>query len=136
MIVFLSCAKTKRDVPCKARDMYTSDLFVKSYAYAESLRPDKIYILSAKYGLLKPGDMIEPYEQTLVGANVNTCKRWAVMVYKQMLADGVNFNDNAIFLCGENYRKYLMTKFPNGTAPLKNLGIGMQKKFYAEKLKK
>ncbi len=136
MIVFLSCAKTKKDTPCKARDMYISDLFVKSYAYAESLHPDKIYILSAKYGLLRPDQIIEPYEQTLVGAKTDTCKRWAVMVYKQMLAERIDFSDKALFLCGENYRKYLMTKFKNGVAPLKNLGIGMQKKFYADKLKK
>ena len=136
MIVFLSCTKTKRNVTCKARDMYTSDLFVKSLAYAESLHPDKIYILSAKYGLLRLDQIIDPYEQTLAGAKGGTCKQWAVMVYKQMLKEGINFSEDALFLCGENYRKYLMTKFPNGEAPLKNLGIGMQKKFYAEKLKK
>lgn len=32
MIVFLSCVKLKRNSPCKARNMYISDLFQKSLA--------------------------------------------------------------------------------------------------------
>lgn len=38
---------------------------------------------------------------------------------------------------GKNYRKYLITKFKNGEAPLKKLGIGKQLAFYKkEKIKK
>lgn len=65
MIVFLSCVKLKRNSPCKARNMYISDLFQKSLAYAMQLNPRNIYILSAKYGLLGLDDYIEPYNQTL-----------------------------------------------------------------------
>jgi len=32
---------------------------------------------------------------------------------------GLNFDEDAVFLTGKNYRKYLMTKFSNATAPLK-----------------
>lgn len=135
MIVFLSCVKTKREIPCQAQELYVSDLFRKSLAYAKSLNPSKIYILSAKYGLLELDDVIRPYEQTLVGANQITCKRWAVMVYKQMQAKGINFQEEAVFLCGTNYRKYLTTKFPRASAPLKHLRIGEQLRFYSEKLR-
>lgn len=41
--------------------MYISPLFQKMMAYAESLKPKQL-ILSAKYGLLRPDDLIEPYE--------------------------------------------------------------------------
>ena len=136
MIIFLSCVKTKQKTRCAARDMYTSDLFRKSLAYAEKMQPTQIYILSAKYGLLGLNDMIYPYNETLVGANQTSCKRWAYMVYKQMQEKQINFNDEAIFLCGKNYRKYLITKFPNAAAPLKHLGIGQQLAFYAKELKK
>lgn len=136
MIVFLSCVKTKQKTRCAARDMYTSDLFRKSLAYAEKLQPTQIYILSAKYGLLDPQDVIDPYNATLVGANDATCKRWAYMVYKQMQEKHINFNDEAIFLCGKNYRKYLITKFTNAAAPMKHLGIGQQLAFYAKELQK
>ena len=85
MIVFLSCVKTKQNVKCKAEEMYTSDLFLKSLQYAKSLKPRKIYILSALYGLLELHDEIEPYNKTLVGASDKECKQWAYKVYKQML---------------------------------------------------
>ena len=85
--------------------MYTGELFKKSLAYAKSLHPRQIYILSAKYGLLKLSDMIEPYNKTLNGANVKEQKKWALKVYRQMLDEGINFDEEAIFLCGVNYRK-------------------------------
>jgi hypothetical protein len=52
-IVLLSCVKSKRGRPCKAGEMYTSPLFQKMMAYAQSLNPQSIFILSAKYGLLE-----------------------------------------------------------------------------------
>ena len=135
MIVFLSCVKTKQKTRCAAQDMYTSDLFKKSLAYAKKLQPDRIFILSAKYGLLELHDTIDPYNATLIGASNEACKKWAYMVYKQMQEKHVDFDEKAVFLCGKNYRKYLITKFPNAAAPLKHLGIGQQLAFYAKELK-
>ena len=60
MIVFLSCVSKKRNYPCEAQDLYTSDLFKKSLQYAKTLNPSKIYILSAKYGVLELTDRIRP----------------------------------------------------------------------------
>ena len=134
MIVFLSCVKLKQNKRCRAEELYTSDLFVKSLTYAKSLKPNKIFILSAKYGVLELYDVIEPYEKTLNNASEKERKLWAIKCYKQLQEKGVNFNEQAVFLCGQNYRKYLMTKFPNATAPLSNLGIGKQLAFYKSKI--
>lgn len=95
----------------------------------------QIYILSAKYGLLELNDYIEPYNTTLNNANNSECKKWAVMVYKQMLNKGINFDEEALFLCGKNYRKYIITKFKNANAPLKNMRIGQQLNFYKKNIK-
>ena len=130
MIVFLSCVKLKRDSPCAACDMYTSDLFQKSLAYAMQLKPRKVYILSAKYGLLELDDQIEPYNQTLNEMSEEKKKAWAYKVCKQCEAKGISYAEEAIFLCGNNYRKYLMRKFVNACAPLKNMGIGKQLAYY------
>lgn len=62
-------------------------------------------------------------------------KKWAYKVYFQMKKHGINFDEEAVFLTGKNYRKYLMTKFSNATAPLKNLGLGMQLSFYKNNIK-
>lgn len=133
MIVFLSCVKTKADKTCCAKDMYTSPLFKKSYAYAKSLKPRKIYILSALYGLLEVDDVIDPYEKTLTGASVTECKNWAYKVYKQLEAKNTDFGEEAIFLCGDKYRKYLMPKFEKATAPLEGVSFGNQLSFYKSK---
>jgi cytoplasmic iron level regulating protein YaaA (DUF328/UPF0246 family) len=74
-VVLLSCVKSKRDHRCRARDMYTSPLFQKMMAYAERLHPTRLFIMSAKYGLLNPDDFIDPYELTL--KKMNTVERHA-----------------------------------------------------------
>lgn len=134
MIVFLSCVKQKRSKPCAARDMYTSDLFKKSLAYALQLKPREVYILSAKYGLLELDEKIEPYEQTLNKMRDHERKAWAYRVCKQCEEKGISYGEKAVFLCGNNYRKYLMRKFTNAIAPLGNLPIGKQLAFYKNHL--
>lgn len=51
-IALISCSKMKKTYPCPAHELYSaSDLFSLSYQYAKK-RADKVYILSAKYGLV------------------------------------------------------------------------------------
>ena len=61
MNVFITCTSEKASHRCKAKDMYTSALFKKCWEYAQTLNPDKIYILSAKHHLLNPNTEINPY---------------------------------------------------------------------------
>lgn len=68
-IVLISCVSKKLNHAAKARDLYVSPLFKGNLAYAESLKPDVIYILSAKYGLLSQQDEITPYDVTLNAMN-------------------------------------------------------------------
>ena len=133
MIVFLACTKSKADKACKAQDMYQGELFNKSLRYARRLQPKAIYILSAKYGLLELDDPIEPYEQTLNGASKQTRKQWSYKVYKQLLAKGIDFNEEAVFLAGENYRQYLKQLFKNVSIPLQGLSIGRQLQYYKDR---
>lgn len=51
-IVLISCVSKKRNVKSKAKDLYKGPLFTNSLAYGQALKPDKIYILSAKHHLL------------------------------------------------------------------------------------
>lgn len=135
MIVFLSCVKQKNNKPCAAKDMYRSALFIKSYKYAQTLNPRKIYILSAKYKVLELDDTIEPYNLTLNNMNKTQQKQWAYDCYKALQKKGVDFNEEVVFLCGENYRKYLSQCFKNVKCPIKNLGLGRQLAFYTKAIK-
>jgi len=128
----MSCVKKKLNERAMAKDLYISSFFKKQLQYAKHLKPEKIFILSAKYGVLELDDVIAPYEKTLNDFTEKEKKFWAFNCYKQLQKKNIDFNTKTVFLSGENYRKYLITKFRNAYAPLKGLGIGKQLKFLKE----
>lgn len=131
MNVFISCVKTKRDHQCRAEQLYISPLFINSLKYAKRLTtPDKIFILSAKYGVLRLNDIVSPYEQCLNNMSVLQRKKWAYNCYLQLQKYGANFSEETIFLCGVKYREFLIGKFPNHKIPLEKVSMGNQLKFY------
>ena len=131
-IVLISCVSVKLSHKAKAEDLYISPLFKYGLAYAKSLKPDKIYILSAKYGLLGLDEVIEPYNTTLNTMSSSEIKTWSEKVLLKLRVK-VNLDaDQIIFLAGDNYRKYLISYIKNYTIPLKGLGIGKQLKFLKE----
>ncbi len=135
-IVLISCVSVKLSRKAKAEELYISPLFKYGLAYAKTLQPDKIYILSAKYGVLELDKIIEPYNTTLNTMSSKEIKEWSEKVLIQ-LKEKIDLNsDKIIFLAGDNYRKYLIPHIKNYTVPLKGLGIGKQLKFLKEKSSK
>jgi len=49
-IVLVSYGSAKKKEPSPARELYTGNLFRASFAYAQALDADKIFILSALHG--------------------------------------------------------------------------------------
>jgi cytoplasmic iron level regulating protein YaaA (DUF328/UPF0246 family) len=117
-IILISCVKTKLNKKAKAEDLYISNFFKKSLAYAKSLNPDKIFILSAKYGLLKLNDEIEPYEKTLNKMKQKDRKEWANNVIKNLTKETDLKNDEFVILAGKKYREFLIPEINNYTTPL------------------
>ncbi len=132
-IILISCVSKKQTVKAKAKDIYISPLFKLNLAYANSLNPDKIFILSAKYGLLNLEQDIEPYNLTLNNLKDKEIKIWADKVLEQLKKETDLEKDEIIFLAGEKYRKYLIPNIKNYNIPLKGLGIGKQLNFLKEK---
>lgn len=65
-IVIIPCGARKLDRSAQAQRMYIGSYHKMCQRYALSLvTPDDVYILSAKHGLLKMTDVIEPYSLTL-----------------------------------------------------------------------
>lgn len=125
-IVLISCVSQKRTYRSKAKDLYTSTLFKKNLAYAYKLKPDAIYILSAKYGLLDLDKEIEPYNLTLNTMSAAEIRTWAGKVIHQ-LHQVVNLNnDHFIILAGLKYRKYLLQDMKSFEIPLEGFTIGKQ----------
>lgn len=78
-ILLISCVSKKLNYKAKAKDLYISPLFKYNYQFAKSLNPDKIFILSAKYGLIDSDDEIEPYDETLNTKSKKEIREWAKM---------------------------------------------------------
>jgi hypothetical protein len=135
-IVLVSCVKTKLPYKAKAQDLYDSSLFKFSLAYARSLKPDKIYILSAKHELLDLNKEIDPYEKTLNKMPANKIKEWAARVIEQLREKANLHEDEFIFLAAEKYRKYLLPYISNYRIPMEGLSFGRQLNFLKRKLSK
>jgi len=125
-IVLISCVSKKLENKSKAKDLYASPLFKKNLKYAISLKPDNIFILSAKYGLVGLNEEIEPYDLTLNEMRSNEIKEWAKTVLTQLKKLTDLKIDEFIFLAGNNYRKYLLPDITNYKVPMEGLPIGKQ----------
>lgn len=131
---FVSCVGKKKDFPCPARELYTSTWFVKARCYAESMGTPW-YILSAKYGLVSPNQVIEPYDQTLNEMGKSERLAWANVVFSQIL-DIAPAIERVTFLAGLRYRENLSSLlFGKGIqifVPMDGLRIGEQLKWLQE----
>jgi hypothetical protein len=76
-IVLISCVSKKLSHKAMAKDLYINPLFKLNLKYARQMKPDEIFILFAKYGLLKLDTEIKPYDLTLNEMSAKEIKRWA-----------------------------------------------------------
>jgi len=116
--------------------LYTSSLFKLNLKYARKLKPDDIFILSAKHGLLSLDNEIEPYDLTLNEMGTSQRKKWASKVLEQIKAEADLEKDHFIILAGKRYREYLIPHFKSYEIPLKGLRIGEQLRYLKSRMGK
>ncbi|MBA7517037.1 hypothetical protein ES705_09087 [subsurface metagenome] len=133
-IILISCASKKLAFKSKAEDLYISTLFRLSFTYAKKLKPNNIFILSAKYGLLNLDDEIATYNETLNDKSTSDVKIWAEKVVSKLGKIANLQNDIFIFFAGKKYREYILPQIRYYKIPLKGLRIGEQLKFLKNKL--
>lgn len=138
-IYLVSCVKTKRKGKYQAQDLYSGNWFTKAKAYVES-KNCPWFILSAKFGLLKPTKVIEPYEKTLLKMSVKERKQWAKKVKKQLKSKVSPKTRRVVVLAGSKYREFLMDyleeRFDSIRIPLERITFGNQLKWFDRKLGK
>ena len=117
----------------KAKDLYESALFKLSFKYAKKLMADKVFILSAKYGLLDPETVIEPYDMTLNEMPIAEVRAWAERVIVQLKKVADLEEDTFIFLAGKRYRQFLVIEMRSFEVPMERLRIGEQLQFLKER---
>lgn len=123
-IALISCSKEKKGYPSPAWELYSaSNLFSLSYQYAKK-NADKIYILSAKYGLVAEDQVIPPYNQTLKEMNRQQQLNWATGVLEALGRECNLSSDHFILLAGNTYCRDLIQHLPNRSLPLDGLRMG------------
>ncbi len=83
IIGLVSCCKKKRSTPMAASKLYADRRFYRSVAYAVA-KCDAWVILSGKYGVVKPEQVIKPYDLDLRKQSRAYIKRWAKKVNRQL----------------------------------------------------
>lgn len=81
----VACCATKANKACVAKDLYVSPLFRMSRQWIER-QGVPWFILSAKYGLLDPSRIVEPYNLTLSQLSRQQRQQWSRHVHQQIVA--------------------------------------------------
>lgn len=123
-VALIGCGKLKSSRTCAAAMMYRSALFRSSLRYAVATC-DKVFVLSAKHGLLPLDRVIEPYDQTLPRDRAGR-EAWGRAVAAQLDQAVPDLDTQIVVLAGERYadaiipedREYLWEE------PLRGLSIG------------
>ncbi|MGA9350901.1 MAG: DUF6884 domain-containing protein, partial [Anaerolineae bacterium] len=127
-ICLVSCTREKLTREAPAEQLYASPLFGKSRAFAAS-RFDRWFILSAKYGLLEPSQIVEPYDKTLTQMSQQERITWAQSVLEELIKR-TNPGDSVALLAGTHYRDPLIPLLSERgykiTVPLEGMTIGKQ----------
>jgi len=133
MIIVIPCGAKKLNRPAMAKDMYTGSYALMCKRYARTLAPDsQIFILSAKYGLLRMNDKITPYSLTLGEAGAVTPS----LVRRQAQEMGIAAED-CIAIGGVRYTSLCKAVFANCKTPLQDNvkgGMGYHMKWMKAKL--
>ena len=82
-VALIACVKEKKDYSCAAIEMYEG-LFPSWLQHSERLKAEQFYILSGKYGLLLPDEIIEPYDFNLNHATKEYLNEWNDKVLKRL----------------------------------------------------
>jgi hypothetical protein len=139
-VVLLSCTKSKTKHAAPAQELYSpSPMFQKTLEYGKSLKPDKMFILSAKHHLVPLTKKLEPYDKTLKEMPKDEKEKWGEETVKQMKSHGINVDkDNFIFLTGSEYMKPLTKYIPeaNIEKPMEGRRMGERLQWLNSQIKK
>lgn len=127
-VYLVSCVGKKRATQAPAKDLYASEWFLRARRHVEATGCPW-FILSAKYGLVAPDQVIPPYEQTLNTMGITERRVWASHVQQQMDAQLPTAQRIVIF-AGKCYREFLMPylrqRCSTVEVPMEGLAIGEQ----------
>tara|TARA_R100000152_G_C6779379_1_gene210950 strand:+ start:867 stop:1280 length:414 start_codon:yes stop_codon:yes gene_type:complete len=129
MIGIIGCGSKKQIKKCRAEDMYLGSFFKMSTSIVKKTT-ERYFILSAKYGVLNPSDIIEPYELKITDLKTEQYRRWIFQNSKR-LQQLINKNETIYSLASDRYNNALY-QF-NVYAPMTGLTMGYRNSWLRKK---
>lgn len=134
MLVIIPCGGKKAAHATHAARLYQGSYFKACARYALSIaKPDQIRILSAKHGLLKLDEIIEPYDLRM---GMKGCVT-ADQVREQAKAQNLLDEQDVTIVAGSDYAKVALAVWSQGKWILQGLGgMGYQIQWLSRMSKK
>lgn len=130
-ITLVACSATKQAGAVRADELYKSNLFAGSRILAERASRSW-FIISAKYGLVRPAAVIQSYDSSLDQMSLGERAQWATRVVEALPLSGL-LAPRILLLAGEVYaaplRPLLEARGARIIEPLRGMGIGSRISF-------
>lgn len=119
MLVIIPCGGKKDDRPRPAINLYQGSYFKACARFALSIvKPEQIRILSAKHGLLKIEQVIEPYDLRMGQKGCITAEQVRAQAAEQNLLD----ERDVIIAAGSDYARVALEVWKQGEWILDGVG--------------
>jgi len=133
----VGCTKSKRERATAAKDLCDRSVLFRGARCTVERTCERWFVLSAKHGLVRPEQVLEPYDETLSTASREARRRWAERVLAQLEAElgrdlsGYVFEAHA----GSAYLDFGLVRGIEERGgrverPLDGLGLGRRLAFY------
>jgi cytoplasmic iron level regulating protein YaaA (DUF328/UPF0246 family) len=120
-LFLIACSAAKLPHAAPAAELYTGQAFKLAMAAAASVDAE-VLILSALHGVVRPDQVIAPYNRALAAMNTQQRKVWAGMVAQQLEQ---HKDRTTVVLAGKHYAA-AAERFTDCSRPLAGQGIGEQ----------
>lgn len=118
-IALVSCSSRKRDYDCPASELYSASVgFRLACDYAKTVA-DRVYILSAKHGLVPDDTVLSPYNECLLDRGTCERRQWAEGILAELREVTDLAVDEFIILAGVKYYEFLLPHIKRYSLPLK-----------------
>jgi len=118
--ILIGGGRAQLSEPAAARDLYVSPQFARRRAHAEASGVPW-FIVSGRWGLLAPDDVLAPYSFALAEQSVNYQRAWGRFVAEQLcMATSIGRGDIVEVCAGTAYAAAL-------TAPVEYLGARVRR---------
>jgi len=132
MIGLIACSKTKAKKRCKASEMYTGAMFQLSVRLMEKWKCPYM-IISAKYGLIDPDTIINPYELKMTDLTMPQREEMAKKINAGLKS---RLRKDEIVLCLMGIEYMLFARDIPVLMPMVGMGIGRRLQFLKSMLEK